>query len=83
LSPQNDLPKCPTCDRVLFQVHADRKLSDDDVMYILDNPKDYSQIRLARMFDVDASLISKIRNGRAYADISAPYLAEQEAKKSG
>jgi hypothetical protein len=52
-------------------------------MYILDNPKDYSQIRLARMFDVDASLISKIRNGRAYADISAPYLAEQEAKKSG
>ena len=40
-----------------------RKLSDDDIQYIRDNPDGLNQPTLARRFGVDQSYISRVRRG--------------------
>ena len=39
---------CPTCGRPLYQVHSDRKLSDEDAAYIILNPDGKSNNRSPR-----------------------------------
>lgn len=68
---------CPTCGRPLYARHKDRTLSDDDVLFILNNPKDMTAKSLAKKFGLDPSMISKIRNGKQYIDVYSRWLDEE------
>lgn len=69
---------CPTCGRPLYQVHSDRKLSDEDAAYIILNPDGKSNKSLAKKFGIDPSLVSNIRNGKRYVDVYARVKEDEE-----
>ena len=71
---------CPTCGRTLYQVHRDRKLTDEQAAEIILNPKNKTNRQFAKEFNVDVSLVSNIRNGKRYIDVYSRLVQDEEVR---